>query len=273
MAVALLAFVYCTAVFAQESEKQRVRFEARLTETGQVIERGLEWRIFNSGPQQDGSMPELAYSYGGSKVFDVSPGEYLVHVAYGHAGMVKKINVSDSSQTIDFILNAGGLKLLAVAAIDASIPERMLRFDVYEHQLRSNGERKLLAKDIKPGEVVAFPAGTYHVVSRFGDLNAEVRADLRVELGKLTEASLLHRAAIKTFRLVRTEGGDAIADTAWSILTESGDVIEESASAFPTMVLAEGNYTAIAKHNDAIYSQDFRVRSGFNGDVEVLALN
>ncbi|MEM7069477.1 MAG: hypothetical protein AAF478_11405, partial [Pseudomonadota bacterium] len=106
-----------------------------------------------------------------------------------------------------------------------------------------------------------------------GKLNATVRADLRIRLGKLTEAGLQHRAAILTFRLVRDAGGDAVADTAWSILTENGEVINESNSTFPSMVLAEGNYTAIAKHNEAVYSQDFQVRAGFNKDVEVLVPN
>ena len=96
---------------------------------------------------------------------------------------------------------------------------------------------------------------------------------MRVQPGKLTEANLEHRAAIITFRLVRSLGGDAVADTAWSILTDSGEVIKESKSTFPTMVLSEGNYTAIAKHDDKIYSEDFKVRSGFNKDVEVLTPN
>ncbi len=38
-------------------------------------------------------------------------------------------------------------------------------------------------------------------------------------LGKLTEATIQHRAAQITFKLVSDAGGEAIADTAWSILT------------------------------------------------------
>ena len=38
----------------------------------------------------------------------------------------------------------------AIAAEEARIPNRMLRFDVYEHEIRNNGDRKLLAKNIKP---------------------------------------------------------------------------------------------------------------------------
>ena len=270
----LLAFALHVPAFAQSAgAKQRVILQARLTAESPVIDEGVEWRIFHSTAGADGKLPILASAYGGVKAFDITPGDYLVHAAYGHAGAVKKITVSNSAIREEFDLNAGGLRLDAIAAVNTPIPDRLMRFDVYSQVDDETGLRKLLARDIKPGEIVAFPVGTYHAVSKFGNLNAEVRADLRVEPGKLTEANLQHRASMITFRLVRTAGGDAIADTAWSILTESGDVIEERASTFPTMVLAEGNYTAIAKNNDTIFSQDFRVRSGINTDVEVLAVN
>ncbi|MEM9332276.1 MAG: hypothetical protein AAGA53_13190 [Pseudomonadota bacterium] len=278
--ILFFVFAFCISVSnaaAQTTDsdlaKQRVLFQARLSADGPVIPNGVEWRIFSAKPNNDGDMPELASAVGGVKAFDMELGDYLVHAAYGHAGAIKKITIGSEPTKEEFVLNAGGLKLTATASDNVPIPPRMLRFDIYEEEVQENGERKLLAQSIKPNSVVAFPAGTYHVVSRFGNLNATVRADLRVRLGKLTEASLQHRAAILTFRLVRVAGGDAVADTAWSILTEVGEVIQESNSTFPSMVLAEGNYTAIAKHDDAVYSQDFRVRSGFNTDVEVLAPN
>lgn len=269
--VTLILVSLCVTAFAQE--KQRILLQAKLTDDGPVISNGVEWRIFSAGNDPLQNLVELIYSQGGSKAFDIEPGEYYVHAAFGHAGAVKKIQVASEALREEFILNAGGLKLTATATGDVRIPPRLLRFDVYEEQVREDGNRKLLARNVKPDEIIAFPVGTYHVVSRFGDLNATVRADLRIQLGKMTEASLQHRAAIITFRLVRQSGGDAIADTAWSILTENGEVIRESTSTFPSMVLAEGNYTAIAKHNDAVYSEDFLVRSGFNADVEVLVPN
>ena len=37
------------------------------------------------------------------------------------------------------------------------------------------------------------------------------------------------------------------------------------------MVLAEGDYTIIAKNRDRIYQRDFTVEAGHNQEVEVLA--
>ena len=72
-------------------------------------------------------------------------------------------------------------------------------------------------------------------------------------------------------KLVRETGGEAIADTSWSLLTESGDPIKETVGAFASMVLAEGDYTIIAKNRDRIYQKDFTVVAGQNQEIEVIA--
>lgn len=279
MAVIFTRFVFIVvatllcfgSAHAQTDNKQRLTLEARLTSESPAITRGIEWRIFGSNTGADGKLPLFASAFGGTKIFSVSPGTYLIHAAYGHAGAVKKVVVANEAAQAVFDLAAGGLKLDAIAAVDTPIPQKYLSFDVFEVDADEFGQRKLIAQNIKPEEIVPFPVGTYHVVSTFGDLNAEIRADLRVRPGKVTEASLEHRAALLTFRLVRSSGSDAIANTAWSILTDSGDVIKESSSAVPVMVLAEGAYSAIARNNDTIYSSNFEVKSGVFRDIEVLA--
>lgn len=265
----LLIMSMVSAVFAQET--QRVLFEARLGQGLPVLTNGIEWRIFEEKTDARGEHHMLILSNGGSKAFDIEAGEYLVHASYGHAGVVKKITVSDEASREEFVLNAGGLRLTATASENTRIPKEMLTFDIYEEELGKDGRRKLLARGINAEDTVVFPIGTYHVVSKFGQLNATVRADIHVETGKMTQATLQHRAAIINFRLVRSAGGDAVANTSWSILAENGEVIKESTSTFPSMVLAEGNYTAIAKHEDTVYSEDFVVDPGLNKEVEVIA--
>jgi hypothetical protein len=61
------------------------------------------------------------------------------------------------------------------------------------------------------------------VISRYGDVNAVVRADLQVDAGKLTEAVMRHSGAEVTLKLVSSEGGEALANTNWTVLTEVGD--------------------------------------------------
>lgn len=273
----LIAFTvlmqFSISTFAQSDSENtyRVILEARLVAGEQSIENGLEWRIFKTEIDGKGELPVLATATGGTKSFDMTLGEYYVHVSYGYAGAVRRVQIKQEENHQIFILDAGGLQLEAITSPDGPISPSLLRFDIYSNEVDSRGLRTLIARDVRPMNIVPFARGTYHVVSRYGNLNAETRADLRVQAGKVTQATLQHRAAKMTFRLVRQFGGIAIADTSWSILAENGDVIEEAVSTFPTLVLSEGNYTAIVKNADKIYSHDFKVASGENRDVEVIA--
>jgi hypothetical protein len=249
-----------------------VVLEARLTADGKPMQDGLTWRVFGPYPGEDGKLPLMASSEGGSADFQLAPGDYFVNVAFGRAGTTKKLKIPGVGQVAKtvLVLDAGGFLLNAVSGPDMRIPPAQLSFSVYSADTREDGERGLVIADVKPNTVVRLNAGTYHVVSEYGSVNAVVRADIQVEAGKLTEATLQHRAAQITLKLVSDKGGEAIADTAWSVLTAAGDVVSESVSAFSTMVLSEGEYSAVARNKNKIYQRDFIVTAGRNADVEVL---
>lgn len=243
--------------------------EAKLAADGAPIPNGLIWRLFSPIPAIDGKLPLVASAHGGTASFEVPSGAYLLHVGFGRAGITKRVDFGGEQTREVVVLEAGGLKLNAVAADDVPIPPESLTFDIYSDAPEER-DRQLVAEDIAPRKVVQLNAGTYHVVSNFGSVNAVVKADVKVEPGKITDVTLQQRAAQLTMKLVREKGGEAIADTAWSISNGSGDVIRESVGAFPSMVLAEGAYTIVAKNKDRSYQRDFTVEAGVNTDVEVL---
>jgi hypothetical protein len=247
------------------------RLSAHLTEEGPEISRGLVWRVFKPEAGPDGRLPLVASSQGGSSMFTLEPGSYLVHASFGRAGATKKITVSADMRSESVVLDAGGLKLDAVLSGGVRIPPTKLRFSIYDAEADANGDRALVIPDVKPNTVVRLNSGIYHVVSTYGAVNAVIRSDIIVEAGKLTEATVEHKAAEMTLKLVREEGGEAIADTSWSVLTDSGDIIRESVGAFASMVLAEGDYAIVAKNRDRIYQRELTVTAGQNRDVEVLA--
>src|SRR5690606_2235988 len=233
---------------------------------------GLAWRVFSPISGEDGKLPLLASAEGGTASFQLMPGDYFVTVACGRAGVTKKLTVPAEGETEKqvLVLDAGGVVLDAVAGPDTPIPANQLSFSIYSSEVREDGERGLVMADVRPGMIVRLNAGTYHVVSEYGDINAVVRADIQVEAGKLIEATLQHRAAQITLKLVSQPGGEAIADTAWSVLTAAGDIVNESVSAFSTMVLAEGDYLAVARNKDRIYQRAFTVKTAGNTDIEVM---
>ena len=168
---------------------------------------------------------------------------------------------------------------------DQPINPAKLSISIYVPE-RGNSEAKLILANVKAGDVIGLPDGTYHVVSTLLDTtgvgslaqngvanatNSVVNADLRVQAGKLTDATLRHRAAVMTLKLVNGPGGEALANTSFTILTPGGDVIRELIGAFPSLVLAEGEYVAIARHDNKTYQTSFNVQSTLDRDVEVIA--
>ena len=55
------------------------------------------------------------------------------------------------------------------------------------------------------------------------------------------------------------------------MITPGGDVIKELTGAFPRVILAEGDYRAIARNDGRTYERDFKVITGVDGEVEVVA--
>src|SRR5258708_32995969 len=101
------------------------------------------------------------------------------------------------------------------------------------------GEKRPIASSVTTGAVVLVPEGTYYVLSKYGDGNAVVRSDIRVQAGKLTDVIVTHRAAQIMFKLVSRRGGEALANTDWAVISPAGDTIAESKGAIPRVIPAE----------------------------------
>jgi hypothetical protein len=243
----------------------------------QPIRAGLAWRVFSARAEADGSHALVAESTEATPVVSLENGDYIVHAACGLAGAARQITVNGAPLSPKLTLNAGGLKVTGVLG-DANIPPAKLNIQVYLPD-RNDPEAKLILPNLKAGESACLPEGAYHIVSKLMDAsgsssnatNSVIYADLRVQAGKLTAGELRHRAATMTLKLVNSPGGEALANTSFSILTPGGDVIREMIGAFPSLVLAEGEYIAIARHENQTYQATFKVASGQDREVEVLA--
>lgn len=245
--------LYLSAVFAGEPKP---------------IRSGLEWRVYQD--RGDGQpMALVTKAAAPAPSFQLAPGAYVVHAAFGFAGVSKRLNVGAASLVERVTISAGALRL-GGAIGGVPIPGARLAFAVFV-PVGTNSEGRLVLGNAKAGDLVRLPEGTYHVVSTYGESNAIARADLKVEAGRVTEAVLNHRAATVTLKLIATAGGEAFAGTAFSVLTPGGDVIREAIGAFPSVTLAEGEYVLIARHEGQVYTREFKVESGLDRDIEVVA--
>jgi hypothetical protein len=259
-----------TAVPMVPAGQVALALSARFGKEAPSIGGGLTWRVYAAKADTTGTFRLVKEDKSPTPTLVLPAGAYIVHVGFGLATAVKPVTLNGPTVHADFDLPAGGLRLEGRVG-DVRIPGGQVSFDVYKGSQFEPGDRRPIAERVMTGNVVVVPEGTYYIVSNYGDANSVVRSDIRVQAGKLTDISVTHRAAAITLKLVGEKGGEALANTAWSVLTPGGDVIKESIGAFPRVILAEGEYRAIARNEGKVFEREFKVVTGVDGDVEVLA--
>ena len=247
-----------------------VSFKALVTEGGAQLRSGLTWRVYNAKPTADGSFELISTHRESAPTAALLPGDYLVNAAYGLSNLTKKVRVA-GGQSLDetFVLNTGGLALRAMLANGTEGAEGTVRFDILSDEADQFGKREAVLADAKPRTIIRLNAGVYHIQSLYGDANAVVGVDVTVEPGKVTQATIKHSGAKITFRLVQALGGEALADTKWTILTSAGDTVKSNAGALPTHILAAGNYAVVADHDGNSYTRRFSIEPGGDRQIEV----
>ncbi len=257
---------------------------------------GVRWRVFGAKPDADGAHPLIQESSLAEPTLTLAPGDYVVHVALGLASASRRLTLGPEVRSERMTLPAGGLRIGGTIG-DAPVDPSKLSLAIYVPANR-NPEGKLVYAKAKAGDVVVLPEGNYHVVSTYLDAvggrflvssaaasgkssapappaaipsNSVVNADIKVVSGKLVDVTLRHRCATMTLKLVNKPGGEALANTTFTVLTPGGDVIRELIGAFPSLVLAEGEYAVVARHEAKTFQTTFQVQSGLDRDVEVVA--
>jgi hypothetical protein len=253
------------------TEPGTLALSAVMSDGGQPLASGLVWRVFDGQVQEDGSYRLITTHREAKPSITMRPGDYLINAAYGRANVTKRLTIWPGKAQQDvFNLNAGGLRLYATLAKQPLFTEQTLSFDVFSEETDQFGNRRKVMSGAKSGVVMRLNSGTYRVHSVYGDSNAVIEADVTVEPGKLTEATVDHQAGKITFKLVRQAGGEALADTIWNIYASDGQLVKRSGGAFPSHVLAAGNYQLKVEHGGREIAGTFAVEPGDKKQVEVV---
>jgi hypothetical protein len=231
---------------------------------------GILWRVFPDRADAAGVIRPIREDKTSAPTMLLPPGGYIVHATLGHAHTLKKVQLRAETVREVFDLPAGGIRIEGKVG-DTRIAPGQIHFDIYKGSQFEPGDKRPLSQNMITGEVMLVPEGTYHIVSRYGDGNAVVRSDIRVQAARVTDVTVNHRAAVITLKLVTSDGGEALANTQWSVLTPGGDVIKESIGAFPRVVLAEGDYRVIARNEGRSFRHDFNVVPGVDREISVVA--
>lgn len=257
----------------KDREGTSVTLVALLTQDGQRIESGVVWRVYKDDEASDEPSRNVLVetSREASPVLRLDPGEYYVNAAFGRAHLTRRITVKQGVQSVEpFVLNAGGLRLKALVNEGEAAAPNSVTYEIFSDERDQFGNRSRIISGARPGVIIRLNSGIYHVVSTYGDANVRVSAEVTVEAGKLTEATVTHIAAKVTFRLVTRAGGEALPDTQWRVLDTTGEVITESVGALPVHTLAPGSYTVTAQSGGQLYRRDFSLEQGDIAEVEVV---
>jgi hypothetical protein len=235
-----------------------------------IIPGGLIWRIYSDKPDAAGAFRAVKEEKMAAPTLVLPAGGYVVHATFGQASVHKHITLRSDTVREILDLPAGGIRIEGRVG-DVKIPHGQITFDIFKGSQFEAGDKRPLSQGMMTGDVMVVPEGTYTIVSNYGDGNAVVRSDIRVRPAQLTDVTVTHRAAVITLKLLASSGGEALANTAWSVLTPGGDVIKESIGAFPRVILAEGEYKAIARNEGKVFERDFKVVTGVDSEIAVLA--
>ena len=160
----VLVVLVCAGVFAPaigqtapgEPGKTSLHLSAVLGQASAPLQAGLHWRIFNERAEPDGSHALVAESSAALPAVAVTPGDYVVHVAFGLASATKRINVGDEERSERLTLNAGALRIVGTRG-DAPIDANRLSLAIYVPE-RNNPEAKLVYSKSQ-GRRSHWPAG------------------------------------------------------------------------------------------------------------------
>ncbi len=234
-----------------------------------AINNGIVWRVYSDKPDASGAFQLIREEKSATPNIVLSPGGYVVYAAMGLVSAVRPVTLRGETARESFELPAGGLRIEGRVGT-SRIPQGQITFSIYKGSQFEIGDRAPIATNVAAGDVVLVPDGVYYIISNYGDANSVVRSDIRVQAAKLTDVTITHRAAVITLKLVANQGGEALANTAWSVITPAGDIIKEYNGAFPRVILSEGEYRVIAKNEGKVYERPFNVTNGVDGEVEVL---
>lgn len=246
------AAMHPVAIEVVKPGQEGLELTARLSEDGEVITRNIAWIV----RRVDG---ETAYSgEAGSVDISLAPGDYIVDVEYGAAGLSRVVSLPPGARLmVGFVLDAGGLSIES-GMTAGDFPPLHPRVRVFA--LPSG--HMVAVEDEKDG-VMRLPAGRYRVEALPHAGNASAVTDVEVKAGRVSTVAFTHKAGLARLAFV----GAPTAEVNWEIEDTRGHFIAQHAGLNADLVLLPGTYTARAAVGGESLSATFRIAAGETRDI------
>lgn len=230
--------------------QEQLSLSARLTTNGTNLAKDVSWAVRDA----NGEMQFEETSSEATR--HLAPGDYIVEAQYGSVGVRQVVTlVPGNSVSINFVLNAGGLRVLPTLKGIAT-NDLVSQTLVYASTGLATGQ--LIAHSERPGELLKLPAGPYRVETRFGEGNAVAVTDVNIKPGKLSALEINLHAGIA--RLSFVGAPDATVD--WTVKPEQGPAVATFKGIEKHLALKPGTYIAEARVNGEVLSASFIINDG-----------
>ncbi|MCP5057472.1 MAG: VWA domain-containing protein [bacterium] len=248
-----------------------VKLVPTMSENGEIIEAGVEWRILSPEEDFEGKREQHGYTYNvGSQIFTLAPGSYLVHVKYGDVARQEEIVVeTGDGETFPINLRAGRLKVNGVlkkggeklSGVEWSFLET-------EEDFEGNRGRVAYAYNAAPDKIFVLPAGEHELVASFG--NARTSTPVTIEAGERKVLTVSMQAAQMRLFAVLAEGATPQNGIEWSIMGLEQDFegnVERVAYSYNSaaghiVTIPEGSYDLVAKFGSIVRTERITVAAG-----------
>jgi hypothetical protein len=238
-----------------EPGKESLALSARLTTMSLHIARDVAWQVRNEAGELilDATANELQSP--------LPPGEYIIEATYGAVSLRETVRlVPGNSVSVNFVLNAGGLRVLAsVKGLDSAD----IKSKTFVYALAGIDQGKLVAHSEQAGELLKLPAGQYRVETRMGEGNVIAVTDVRIRPGKMSAIEVNHQAGLARLNFVGAPDVEVI----WDVRPIDGVKIASLHGLTQTLALKPGTYLAEAHVNGEIMTAKFKIEAGEQRDI------
>jgi hypothetical protein len=238
-----------------EAGQERAILSARLTDASTTATANMAWRIKTAAGHMiyDKKTPKADLA--------LPPGFYAVEL--NHNGIVLEeafTLLEGHSMTINFVLNAGALRILPKIKAMA-VPGIVNETKIYA--LAGPNKGQLIRRSNVPGEVISLVQGRYRIESRPKLSNAVAVVDVKIAAGIMSAVEINHRAGLARLSYV----GAPNADVEWEIRRGSTMELAHINGLNATVVLSPGRYIAVARVGNERLTASFEIAEGETRDI------
>ncbi len=249
-----------------------LKLSARPAIGAQTLSDKVHYTIYKGAQSLDGKREQITQSNKTSPTFWLPAGDYFVKANYGLASADMAVQIKANQRTEKtVIINAGALRLSSrVEGLPETLKSQVF-YVIYDTKPDLEGNYREIFTTSQAQRTVHIPPGEYLIEGRWGNTNARTPVSAVVTAGKLTSATVIHRAGRARFKLTAVPGGTPTGKPYWTFYDFSGAEIGRNVKPTPERIFSAGKYSVVVRYDDQEFKAGFTIKSGDEKQIDIVA--